>query len=94
MRFLEKVRPFFLLLRGRGGLIEEWQRTEVMPLVYGALDSDNAVILEKALKVVPGLAENLDYTVSEGVLTLGKRELIRKTDGERIFVSESYGCVY
>lgn len=34
-----------------------------MPLVYHALESDNPVVLEKALKVVPGLCEVLDYTV-------------------------------
>lgn len=38
--------------------------SEVMPLVYHALESENPVVLEKALKVVPGLCETLDYTVS------------------------------
>lgn len=35
-----------------------------MPLIYAALESDNPVVLERALKVVPGLSETLDYTVS------------------------------
>ena len=34
-----------------------------MPLVYHALESENPVVLEKALRVVPGLCETLDYTV-------------------------------
>jgi SCY1-like protein 2 len=34
-----------------------------MPLIYAALESDNPVVLEKALRVVPGLSETLDYTV-------------------------------
>ncbi|GAA6009457.1 hypothetical protein JCM10207_003789 [Rhodosporidiobolus poonsookiae] len=37
-------------------------REEVMPLIYYALESDNPVVLEKALRVVPGLCETLDYT--------------------------------
>ncbi|GAA5830761.1 hypothetical protein JCM3766R1_003416 [Sporobolomyces carnicolor] len=37
-------------------------REEVMPLVYHALESENPVVLEKALRVVPGLCETLDYT--------------------------------
>lgn len=36
---------------------------EVMPLVYNALDGENPAVLEKALRVVPGLSETLDYTV-------------------------------
>ena len=36
-----------------------------MPLIYGALEGDNPIVLEKALKVVPGLSETLDYTVSQ-----------------------------
>lgn len=39
-------------------------RDEVMPLVYHSLDSDNPVVLERALRVIPGLSETLDYTVS------------------------------
>lgn len=34
-----------------------------MPLVYGALESENPVVLERALRAVPGLSETLDYTV-------------------------------
>jgi len=41
-----------------------------MPLVYHALESDNPVVLEKALKVVPGLCESLDYTVCQNFLLL------------------------
>lgn len=65
-----------------------------MPLFYEALDSENFVILEKALKVVPGLAENLDYTVSGGFFSFGEGRLIRGIDDERIAVSKSYGGVY
>ncbi|GAA6058768.1 hypothetical protein JCM10212_001884 [Sporobolomyces blumeae] len=43
-------------------------REEVMPLVYHALESDNPVVLEKALKVVPPLCETLDYTTVKGTL--------------------------
>ena len=39
-----------------------------MPLIYGSLDSENPVILEKALRVVPGLAESLDYTTVKSIL--------------------------
>lgn len=34
-----------------------------MPLIYYALESDNPVVLEKALRAVPDLCESLDYTV-------------------------------
>jgi len=34
-----------------------------MPLIYFALESDNPVVLEKALRAVPSLCESLDYTV-------------------------------
>ncbi|GAA5986876.1 hypothetical protein JCM5350_000349 [Sporobolomyces pararoseus] len=43
-------------------------REEVMPLVYHALESDNPIVLEKALKIVPGLCETLDYTTVKQVL--------------------------
>ena len=42
--------------------------SEVMPLVYHALESDNPIVLEKALKIVPGLCETLDYTTVKQVL--------------------------
>ncbi|GAA5897908.1 Scy1p [Sporobolomyces salmoneus] len=43
-------------------------REEVMPLVYHALESENPVVLEKALRVVPGLCETLDYTTVKQTL--------------------------
>jgi SCY1-like protein 2 len=33
-----------------------------MPLVYAALEAPTAVIQEKALRIIPSLAESLDYT--------------------------------
>ncbi|SCV70030.1 BQ2448_1424 [Microbotryum intermedium] len=45
-------------------------REEVMPLVYYSLESDNPVVLEKALKAVPSLCETLDYTVRRDELTV------------------------
>ncbi|GAA6030581.1 hypothetical protein JCM8097_006219 [Rhodosporidiobolus ruineniae] len=43
-------------------------REEVMPLIYFALEAENPVVLEKALRVVPGLCETLDYTTVKQVL--------------------------
>lgn len=43
-------------------------REEVMPLLYSALESDNPVVLDKALRVVPGLSETLDYSTVKQVL--------------------------
>lgn len=54
-----------------------------MPLVYHALESDNPVVLEKALKVVPGLCESLDYTVCQTFFFSKLYQLLlleRKTD--------------
>lgn len=39
-----------------------------MPLVYYSLESDNPVVLEKALRVVPKLCETLDYTTVKQTL--------------------------
>lgn len=39
-----------------------------MPLVYQALESETPTVLEKALRVVPGLSESLDYTTVKGTL--------------------------
>lgn len=36
---------------------------EVLPLVYNALDSDIAPLLDKALRIIPNLAEGLDVRV-------------------------------
>lgn len=36
---------------------------EVLPLVYNALDSDIAPLLDKALRIIPNLAEGLDVSV-------------------------------
>ncbi|KAK4053288.1 Protein kinase domain-containing protein ppk32 [Microbotryomycetes sp. JL221] len=43
-------------------------REEVMPLIYSALEGDNPIVLEKALKVVPQLSETLDYTTVKTIL--------------------------
>ncbi|KAK4048951.1 Protein kinase domain-containing protein ppk32 [Microbotryomycetes sp. JL201] len=43
-------------------------REEVMPLLYMSLESDNPVVLEKALKIVPQLSETLDYTTVKTTL--------------------------
>ncbi|GAA5900963.1 hypothetical protein JCM8208_007576 [Rhodotorula glutinis] len=43
-------------------------REEVMPLIYFALESDNPVVLEKALRAVPSLCESLDYTTVKQTL--------------------------
>ncbi|KAM0752408.1 kinase-like protein [Meredithblackwellia eburnea MCA 4105] len=56
--FIEKCTP---------AVFREGNLAEVMPLVYGALESDNPVVLERALKTVPSLCETLDYTVSSPI---------------------------
>lgn len=43
-------------------------RDEVMPLVYAALDAPTAVVQEKALRIIPSLAESLDYTAVKSSL--------------------------
>ncbi|KAG9015727.1 hypothetical protein FRB95_009223 [Tulasnella sp. JGI-2019a] len=43
-------------------------RTDVLPLVYNALDSEHATVQERALVVVPGLCETIDYAEVQGVL--------------------------
>ncbi|THH10987.1 hypothetical protein EW146_g8196 [Bondarzewia mesenterica] len=43
-------------------------REHVLPLVYNALDSEHAVVQERALKVVPDLCETIDYAEVQGVL--------------------------
>ncbi|PLW24319.1 hypothetical protein PCANC_00924 [Puccinia coronata f. sp. avenae] len=43
-------------------------REEVMPLIYVALESDMPSLQEKALKVIPGLCETLEYTHVKQVL--------------------------
>ncbi|KAF9257777.1 kinase-like protein [Marasmius fiardii PR-910] len=43
-------------------------KTEVLPLVYHALESDHGVVQEKALKMVPDLCETVDYAEVQGVL--------------------------
>ncbi|GJN94446.1 hypothetical protein Rhopal_007526-T1 [Rhodotorula paludigena] len=41
---------------------------QVMPLIYYALESDNPIVLEKALRAIPGLCESLDYTTVKQIL--------------------------
>ncbi|KAF9456136.1 kinase-like domain-containing protein [Collybia nuda] len=43
-------------------------REHVLPLVYNALESDHAVVQERALKAVPDLCETIDYAEVQGVL--------------------------
>ncbi|KAJ6606557.1 kinase-like domain-containing protein [Mycena vulgaris] len=43
-------------------------REQVMPLVYNALDSEHAVVQERALQSVPDLCESIDYAEVQGVL--------------------------
>ncbi|KAH9180355.1 other/SCY1 protein kinase [Lactarius sanguifluus] len=43
-------------------------REHVLPLVYNALESEHAAVQERALGVVPGLCESIDYAEVRGVL--------------------------
>ncbi|KAJ3985207.1 other/SCY1 protein kinase [Lentinula detonsa] len=43
-------------------------RKEVLPLVYNALDSEHAVVQERALKMIPDLCDTIDYAELQGVL--------------------------
>ncbi|KAF7338639.1 Protein kinase domain-containing protein ppk32 [Mycena venus] len=43
-------------------------REQVLPLVYNALESDHAVVQERALQCVPDLCESIDYAEVQGVL--------------------------
>ncbi|KAJ7184210.1 kinase-like domain-containing protein [Mycena filopes] len=43
-------------------------REQVMPLVYNALESEHAVVQERALQAVPDLCESIDYAEVQGVL--------------------------
>ncbi|KAJ6618313.1 kinase-like domain-containing protein [Mycena sp. CBHHK59/15] len=43
-------------------------REQVMPLVYNALESEHAVVQERALQSVPDLCESIDYAEVQGVL--------------------------
>ncbi|KAI7904796.1 kinase-like domain-containing protein, partial [Cokeromyces recurvatus] len=43
-------------------------RDDVMPLVYAALESTASVVQEKALRIIPSLAESLDYTAIKSSL--------------------------
>ncbi|KAF7295265.1 Kinase-like protein [Mycena indigotica] len=43
-------------------------REQVLPLVYNALESEHAVVQERALKTVPELCESIDYAEVQGVL--------------------------
>ncbi|KIY43669.1 kinase-like protein [Fistulina hepatica ATCC 64428] len=43
-------------------------REQVLPLVYNALESEHALVQERALKVVPGLCDTIDFAEVQGVL--------------------------
>ncbi|KAI5900170.1 kinase-like protein [Schizophyllum commune H4-8] len=43
-------------------------RTQVLPLVYNALESEHTVVQERALAVVPDLCETIDYAEIQGVM--------------------------
>lgn len=58
-------------------------REHVLPLVYNALESDHAVVQEKALSAVPGLCESIDYAEVQGVLF--PRVAVSVDVGRRLF---------
>lgn len=64
--------------------------------MYHALESDNPVVLEKALKVVPGLCESLDYTVRfhnsplHLIFRAGGDSRRGYTDGETNFIPQNH----
>ncbi|KDQ60613.1 hypothetical protein JAAARDRAFT_55341 [Jaapia argillacea MUCL 33604] len=43
-------------------------REHVLPLVYNALESEHAIVQERALKAVPDLCETIDYAEVQGVV--------------------------
>ncbi|KAH9854071.1 kinase-like protein [Lenzites betulinus] len=43
-------------------------REHVLPLVYNALESEHAIVQERALKAVPNLCETIDYAEVQGVV--------------------------
>ncbi|TFK25044.1 other/SCY1 protein kinase [Coprinopsis marcescibilis] len=43
-------------------------KDHVLPLVYNALESEHAVVQERALSAVPGLCDTVDYAEVQGVL--------------------------
>ncbi|KAL1722611.1 kinase-like domain-containing protein [Schizophyllum commune] len=43
-------------------------RTQVLPLVYNALESEHTVVQERALAVVPDLCETIDYAEIQGAM--------------------------
>ncbi|PBK77709.1 other/SCY1 protein kinase [Armillaria solidipes] len=43
-------------------------RGEVLPLVYNALESEHAIVQERALKIIPDLCETIDYAEVQGVM--------------------------
>ncbi|KAI0374727.1 kinase-like protein [Pilatotrama ljubarskyi] len=43
-------------------------REHVLPLVYNALESEHAIVQERALRTVPNLCETIDYAEVQGVL--------------------------
>lgn len=43
-------------------------REHVLPLVYNALESEHAVVQERALRCVPDLCDSIDYAEVQGVL--------------------------
>ncbi|KAJ8078461.1 Protein kinase domain-containing protein ppk32 [Marasmius tenuissimus] len=54
-------------------------KTEVLPLVYTALESEHSVVQEKALKMVPDLCETVDYAEVQGVMFPRVAVVCRKT---------------
>ncbi|KAG6849335.1 hypothetical protein H0H93_009301 [Arthromyces matolae] len=42
--------------------------SDVLPLVYNALESEHAIVQERALKTIPDLCETIDYAEVQGVL--------------------------
>lgn len=68
----EPPQNMLTLLENLGTLQEKTEkavfREHVLPLVYNALDSEHAVVQERALKTVPDLCESIDYAEVQGVL--------------------------
>ena len=52
---------------------------EALPLLYAALESDQPVVLERALKLVPDLSKSLDYATVKDVLYPKLATLFSKT---------------
>ncbi|EAU88393.1 other/SCY1 protein kinase [Coprinopsis cinerea okayama7 len=68
----EPPQNMLTLLDNLGMLQEKTEKNvfkdHVLPLVYNALESEHAIVQERALKAVPDLCETVDYAEVQGVL--------------------------